>query len=148
MNNNQQKSLNAHIVEQLFITVALLKKSGDTRIFKKFGLTTGLFAPLTMIAIGENSSTGLQKYIEGTPANITQKIKQLEKKGIITRRLDENDKRRWIFEITEKGYDILAEVQPVYEEQIAELFEVYDDATKNDLLVVLKGLEERLREAT
>ena len=146
MNNNpKQKSLNAHIVEQLFITVALLKKSGDKRIFKEFGLTTSLFATLTKIAAGKNSSTELQKYIEGTPASITQKLKQLEGKGIITRRLDEDDKRRWIFEITEKGYRILAEIQPIYEAQVAALFEKYDDTTKSGFLAVIKELEEKLR---
>ncbi len=141
----EQKSLNIHIVEQLFTTVALLKKSGDDRVFKKFGLTTSLFATLTKIAAGNNSSTKLQKYIDGTPASITQKLKQLEKKGIITRRLNKDDKRRWIFEITEKGYQTLEEIQPIYEAQVAALFEGYEDTTKNNFLAVLKGLEERLR---
>ncbi len=144
-NNPEQKSLNAHIIEQLFVTVTLLKKSGDKRIFKKFGLTTSLFAVLTEIFNGNSSSTELQKYIEGTPASIAQKLKQLEGKGIIARRLDENDKRRWIFEITEKGYHVLSKIQPVYKSQLAALFEGYDDATKSDFLVILKELEERLR---
>jgi MarR family 2-MHQ and catechol resistance regulon transcriptional repressor len=143
--NATKDLLNIQIIEQLYITTTLLKKRGDRDIFKAFGLTTSLFAILTKISAGKNSSSELQAYIEGTPASIAQKLRQLEEKGIITRRLDENDKRRWIFEITEKGQRILAEIQPVYETQLERLFDGYNQSTKSEILGILEELGTRLK---
>ena len=142
---NQQDSLNIQVVEQLFLTTALLKKSGDNRIFKKFDLTTNLYAVLAKIAAGKNSSSILQEYVEGTPASITQKLNQLENKGIIERKLDKADKRRWVFEITKKGRQILEELRPVYNEQLTTLFDGHNKTQKNQFLEVLKELEAKLR---
>ena len=144
-NNKDNPPLNTQIAERLYVVSTLLKKSGDQRIFKKFGITTSLFAILTKIAEGKNTGVALQKYIEGTPASITQKLGQLEDRGIVARRLDEVDKRKWIFEITEVGSQILSEVYPVYEAQLAELFAGHDESTKGDFLAMLLELEERLR---
>ena len=140
-----QDSLNIQVVEQLFLTTALLKKSGDNRIFKKFDLTTNLYAVLAKIAAGKNSSSMLQEYVEGSPASITQKLNQLENKGIIERKLDKQDKRRWVFEITKKGQQILEELRPVYNEQLAALFDGYKKNQKDQFLEMLKELESRLR---
>jgi DNA-binding MarR family transcriptional regulator len=142
----QPESIDIQIVEQLFTTTALHRKSGDNFIFKKFGLTTSLYAILTKIAAGINSSSDLQIYIEGTPASITQKLNQLEKKGIITRHLDEQDKRRWNFKITPQGEQILESIYPVYEGQLQLLFQDYDRVAMTDFLEMLKQLEVRLRE--
>lgn len=144
-NGRDSESLDIRIVERLYVVTALLKKNGDQRIFKKFGITTSLFAILTKIADGKNTGSELQKYIEGTPASITQKLSQLEEREIVARRLDETDKRKWIFEITEEGNRILSEIYPVYAAQLAELFARHDESMKGDLLRVLLELEERLR---
>ncbi len=141
----KQESLNIQVVEQLFLTTALLKKSGDNRIFKKFDLTTNLYAVLVKIAAGKNSGSMLQEYVEGTPASITQKLNQLEKKGIIERKLDKHDKRRWVFDITKKGHRILDEIRPVYDEQLASLFQGFNKTQKSQFLKTLKELEGRLR---
>jgi DNA-binding MarR family transcriptional regulator len=144
-NDRDSASLNIQVIERLYVVTALLKKKGDQKIFKKFGITTSLFAILTKIATGKTTGTELQKYIEGTPASITQKLGQLEERGIIARRLDEADKRKWIFEITDEGNRILSEIYPIYEAQLAELFANYDESTKDDFLATLLELEERLR---
>lgn len=137
--------MNIQIVERLYVVTTLLKKSGDQRIFGKFGVTTSLFAILTKIADGKNTGIELQKYIEGTPASITQKLGQLEERGIIVRHLDVTDKRKWIFEITETGNQILSEIAPVYEAQLVELFATSDESAKGDFLAMLRELEDRLR---
>jgi DNA-binding MarR family transcriptional regulator len=142
---DKNEALNIQIVERFYIVAALLKKSGDRRIFSKFGITTSLFAILTKIAEGKNTGVELQKVIEGTPASITQKLGQLEERGIIARRLDETDKRKWIFELTTAGERALSEIAPVYEAQIGELLAVYDELTKRNLLAMLVEMEERLR---
>lgn len=141
----KQESLNIQVVEQLFLSTTLLKKSGDKRIFKKFDLTTNLYAVLAKIAAGKNSSSILQEFVEGTPASITQKLNQLENKGIIGRKLDKQDKRRWVFEITKKGQQILDKIRPVYNEQLAALFEGYNETQKSRFFEMLKELEGRLR---
>jgi MarR family 2-MHQ and catechol resistance regulon transcriptional repressor len=137
--------LNFQLVEQLYITATLLKKSGDRRIFGQFGLTTSLFAILTKIASGKDTSSELQEYIEGTPASITQKLRQLEKRGFITRRSDEADRRRWFFEITDHGWQVLARLQGVYQAQLAELFAGLDQKSKQNLLDALAELGTRLK---
>jgi MarR family transcriptional regulator, 2-MHQ and catechol-resistance regulon repressor len=139
-----QASLDIQIIEQLTITTARLKKAGDSRIFKKFSLTTALFAILTKIAAGKTTIPEMQELIEGTPASLTQKLKQLEDREIIIRRLDESDKRRWIFDISDKGQRILAELHPAYAAQIRELLEPFSEKEKNAFLDVLRELENRL----
>ncbi|MCP4130871.1 MAG: MarR family transcriptional regulator [bacterium] len=141
----KKESINIEIIENLFTVSALLKKSGDTKIFKEFGLTTSLYAILAKIAAGKKTSSEIQKYIDGTPASITQKLKQLEEKNIISRRLNENDKRIWIFELTPAGKKILEKLYPIYEEKILGLFNEYDKATKSGFVKILKELEEKLR---
>ena len=108
-------------------------------------MTTNLYAVLAKIAAGKNSSSILQEYVEGTPASITQKLNQLENKGIIERKLDQQDKRRWVFIITKKGQQILNEIHPVYSEQLAALFAGYNEDQKSQFLEILKELEGRLR---
>jgi DNA-binding MarR family transcriptional regulator len=137
--------LNAQIVEQLYVTATLLKKNGDRRIFSQVGLTTSLFAMLTKIAAGKNTGSELNDYVEGTPASITQKLRQLEERGFLTRRSDETDRRRWFFEITTHGQRVLAKLQGSYQAQLAELFVGLDEASKQVLLEALAELEKRLR---
>jgi DNA-binding MarR family transcriptional regulator len=137
--------LNAQIVEQLYVTATLLKKNGDRRIFSQVGLTTSLFAMLTKIAAGKTTGSELNDYVEGTPASITQKLRQLEERGFLTRRSDETDRRRWFFEITTHGQRVLAKLQGSYQAQLAELFVGLDEASKQVLLEALAELEKRLR---
>ncbi len=144
-NRPARDQLNFQVVEQLYITSTLLKKSGDKRIFSQFGLTTSLFAILTKIAAGKDTGSELQAYIEGTPASITQKLRQLEKRGFITRRSDETDRRRWFFEITDHGRRMLAQTQVVYQAQLGELFAGLSQAARQNLLETLAELEKRMR---
>ena len=137
--------LNAQIVEQLYVTATLLKKNGDRRIFSQVGLTTSLFAMLTKIAAGKTTGSELNDYVEGTPASITQKLRQLEERGFLTRRSDETDRRRWFFEITTHAQRVLAKLQGSYQAQLAELFVGLDEASKQVLLEDLAELEKRLR---
>ena len=137
--------LNAQIVEQLYVTATLLKKNGDRRIFSQVGLTTSLFAMLTKIAAGKTTGSELNDYVEGTPASITQKLRQLEERGFLTRRSDETDRRRWFFEITTHGQRVLAKLQGSYQAHLAELFVGLDEASKQVLLEALAELEKRLR---
>jgi DNA-binding MarR family transcriptional regulator len=137
--------LNAQIVEQLYVTATLLKKNGDRRIFSQVGLTTSLFAMLTKIAAGKTTGSELNDYVEGTPASITQKLRQLEERGFLTRRSDETDRRRWFFEITTHAQRVLAKLQGSYQAQLAELFVGLDEASKQVLLEALAELEKRLR---
>jgi DNA-binding MarR family transcriptional regulator len=141
----KHKSKNIQMVEQIFIVTALLRKSGEKRIFRNFGLTTSLFTVLGKIASGKRTSTEIQEYVEGTPSSITQKIKQLEKRNLIVRQLDEKDNRRWIFELTEIGKQIITQIQPEYEEQLNKLFRNFDEDIKAEFLQFLREMEKKLR---
>ena len=56
-------------------------------------------------------------------ARIAIALNELEKKGFVTREIDENDRRRIIVRVTPKGKDFSEEQRQVFIDRTAEIFE-------------------------
>lgn len=100
---------------------------------------------LKLIYFGSSSIEELKKYIFETPASITQKLANLEKKGLIERTLDKEDKRKWIFNITQKGGEVYIATQELNNEVSSEIFKSISAIESDTLLRILMKLKDTLR---
>ena len=128
---------------QIFKVVAFLEKIGN-QIFSKCGLTVKTYSILVAISEGCSKSTELANRIQGSKANITQKTKVLEKKGLIYRELDQKDKRIWYFKLTKKGNEILDKILPDYEKAVEELYRPFSKKEMDETIKIFEILEYRL----
>ena len=82
-----------------YITDQILKKDGLTtkQLLLLIAISRGFSEPPSVSQVADILSTGHQ--------NIKQIANQLEKKGFIKLVRDENDRRKWIFTITNKNHE-------------------------------------------
>lgn len=72
-----------------------------------------------------------------TSGNITVVIKNLEKEGLVTKYVDQNDKRGIYIRITQAGMDIIENIFPKHLDNINEIFNILTDDEKSTLVNIL-----------
>lgn len=72
-----------------------------------------------------------------TSGNITVVIKNLEKEGLVTKYVDQNDKRGVYIRITQAGMDIIENIFPKHLDNINEIFNILTDDEKITLVNIL-----------
>lgn len=75
-----------------------------------------------------------------TRANISGLLRGLENCGMVYREMDTNDRRRILVHLTPKGIETLQKAWPIYEETIAERFQMLSSEEKKSLLSILRKL--------
>ena len=97
------------------MTALLLKRELNSAIkSKKIDLTTEQWAILNRL--NENSALTQKEVAKITfkdNANITRIVDKLEKKGLIERLADPNDRRAWKISITKEGKNIRNQIEPL-----------------------------------
>ncbi|WP_299121384.1 MarR family transcriptional regulator [uncultured Tenacibaculum sp.] len=97
------------------MTALLLKRELNSAIkSKKIDLTTEQWAILNRL--NENSALTQKEVAKITfkdNANITRIVDKLEKKGLIERLADPNDRRAWKISITKDGKNIRNQIEPL-----------------------------------
>lgn len=88
--------------------------------------------------IEQISQKELQQIMRVQPGSISELLTKMERAGFVEREKDENDKRRIIVKITDKGKEHLAEFQNEEEQQ--DLFAALDEAQKEQLKGLLRTL--------
>ena len=106
-----------------FVAPVLLKEDSE-----HFKLNSSQIKALMVIKkFGKKTSTDLSLYMDMPKGSLTTIIDSLEKKGLITRRRDENDRRKQIIDLTEAGdYFTDYKHNKCYEE-FQKLFEILCD---------------------
>lgn len=111
----------------------------SSRIFSQYDLTMGQFAVLEALYHKGDMTVGqVQEKILSTSGTIPLIVKNLEKRGYLTRRADPDDKRCCILHITEQGQELIARVYPENEKKIIELMEYWTPEEQEQLVVLLK----------
>lgn len=111
----------------------------SARIFSQYDLTMGQFAVLEALYHKGDMTVGqVQEKILSTSGTIPLIVKNLEKRGYLTRRADPDDKRCCILHITELGQELIARVYPENEKKIIELMEYWTPEEQEQLVVLLK----------
>ena len=117
-----------------------------SRLLQPYELTLGQFAVLEALYHKGDMTVGqVQEKILSSSGTIPLILKNLEKRGLILRKQDEEDKRRWILHLTEMGQQLIEEVYPKNEAMIIEQFQEYSEEEKEQFVTLLKKYGEKKR---
>lgn len=115
--------------------------SKTAKLVKAYGLSLGQFAVLeALYHKGEMTVGQVQKKILSSTGTMPVIIKNLEKRQFISHKEDENDKRKRLLYITDKGRDIISKVFPKNKEIIIEYFKNMEIDEKKEFLRLMKKL--------
>lgn len=118
------------------------------KVFKSHGLSTAQFAVLEVLYHkGELSIGEIIEKILISGGNITVVVTNLEKKGLLEQRPDEQDARRKRVQITKAGAELLEIVFQDHLDTLNQLLDYYEDIEKEELIYLLGQIKER-REKT
>eukprot|EP01156_Anaeramoeba_ignava_P006432 Anaeramoba_ignava/a348637_15.p2 GENE.a348637_15~~a348637_15.p2 ORF type:complete len:142 (+),score=9.26 a348637_15:8-433(+) len=110
-------------------------------IVNKYGISTSQFAVLEALYHKGDLSVGqVQEKVLSTSGTIAVVIKNLEKNNLIYRLQDDNDKRKYILKLSEKGFDLISEVYPENESMILNLMDRLSKEEQSNLLTYMKKL--------
>lgn len=115
--------------------------SKTIKLVKSYGLSIGQFAVLEVLYHkGEMTVGQVQKKILSSTGTMPVIIKNLEKRQLISHKEDENDKRKCLLYITDKGRDLISEVFPKNKELIIDYFKTMKTSEKKEFLRLIKSL--------
>lgn len=110
-----------------------------SKIHTRYGLTTPQFGVLEALYHKGDLSVGeVQKKILSSSGTIPVIIKNLEKEGLLEKKRDDLDKRKFILHLTDKGRDLIERVYPENEELIVAMMSVWTEEEKKLLLESMK----------
>ncbi len=100
----------------------------------QFGVIEALYhlGPLCQKDIGDK--------ILKTSGNITLVIDNLEKRKLVKRKKDSNDRRRMKVKLTESGYELIEKIFPDHSKIAHKVFSVLEPEEQNSLSLLLKKL--------
>ena len=92
--------------------------------FKQYGITPGQWNLLNQLdQAGALSQRKLAEQTKKEQATITRYLDTLERKGLIVRTRDANDRRAHVITITDEARKLLHQVEPIAEEASSKLVE-------------------------
>jgi MarR family 2-MHQ and catechol resistance regulon transcriptional repressor len=117
-------------------------RSKELICLQKHGLTMNQYQVLNVLYHKGNQNIGsITKLIMSTPGNITVVIKNLKRDKLITSIQDKSDKRASVLSITNSGKKILDGLFDNHENELAQNFEVMNDAELDTLFSLLRKLQ-------
>lgn len=116
--------------------------------FREAGLTPPQAFTLTCIRrLGDGITVGdVCRELKTPLSNTTNITIRLEKLGIITRRRDENDRRKVVLAVTDKGREAFKKADKIYDELNARIDENFTPEEKWNILAAFRMLDERVHE--
>ena len=93
---------------------------------------------------GRATATALAAYLRIQPQSLTRLLTDLERRQLITRRQDDEDRRQRLLEITETGKQVMMEEIGAQRLKLAETMAAELTATEQELLRLAAGLMDRL----
>jgi MarR family transcriptional regulator, 2-MHQ and catechol-resistance regulon repressor len=102
--------------------------------FRELGLTASQFGVLeALLHVGPLNQKSLAAKILKSTGNITMVIDNLEKRGLVKRTRDEQDRRHFSIGITRKGASLITAFFPKHVERIVEEMSVLSGAEQDTL---------------
>ena len=106
---------------------------------KAGGLTNSQFAVLEVLySKGDLKICEIIEKILTTSGNVTVVIKNLEKDGLVSKKIDPEDKRSMLISITDKGKKVMDEIFPKHVDNINKIFDILTIEEKLELKKILK----------
>lgn len=111
-------------------------------------LTKNQIKVLQLIHAGMKNQSDLSVITERNKSSLSRIIQSLERKGFVRKKVDKNDKRQQLVELTDKGREKLIEAVPVLETNFRKMEHGIDDSEleqlKSILSKILKNVEKEL----
>jgi MarR family 2-MHQ and catechol resistance regulon transcriptional repressor len=137
-NNREQKAL------RTYVKLMRAAESVTGRIHEhlsSIGLTLSQFAVIeALYHLGPLSQRKIGQKILRSSGNITMVIDNLEKNGLVRRKRDKADRRRFIVHLTDKGYKLIHNIFPPHARVIAREFGVLTAGEQDTLASLCKKL--------
>lgn len=118
-------------------------KRTQATIFKKFGLSFPQYNILRVLDAskgGKNKISAVGKIMLTPGANMTGLAKRLEQQGCILRKSDPNDERVTQLVITQKGKDLLKQIENKKDVVIDQVLEGLSKKTKKEYLEITRHI--------
>ena len=139
----------AHFKNEAVKSMVVMRKAFrtiDSKVsesFKEDGLTPTQFAVLDVLyAKGDLKIGELMSRMLATAGNMTVVIKNMEKKGWVTRTTCPKDKRAYLVGLTDKGREIIAHALPHHIARVEEVFSVLTEEEQEQLINLLKKFKD------
>ncbi|MDP8207785.1 MAG: MarR family transcriptional regulator [Candidatus Electryonea clarkiae] len=136
---NDRQALVFNVPQLAFIAGEFSGKVGDMMVFNRFDLTTSKYALLMELTGSEHppKMSDLKDRLFRSPSNLTQSVDSLEKRGLVRRVPSPTDRRAYLIEITEKGTELVKEVNDFLSKQVIDYLSEFDDDELASFAVLL-----------
>ncbi len=124
-----------------------LLSSMGSELFRQYGLTDAQFNVLMALKYKEGALTqvALGRRLVVTRASVTSVLDRLESKGLVCRKTVAGNRRIYHVELTASGEELITRIEPVYRQEIHEIFSVLGKDACKDLTSVLETIREQIR---
>ncbi|MCG8490984.1 MAG: MarR family transcriptional regulator [Sneathiellales bacterium] len=137
------------LIGRLLRLSALLSQEME-KLHRQYGLTAAGFDVLaTLLRSGPPHALSPNQLLETmmvTSGSMTNRVDQLIKKGLVSRRQQAADKRSFLVSLTPEGYDLINRVVTVHAENQARLTSVLSDTERDSLTKAAKIYLSRLQD--
>ena len=111
-------------------------------IAAEYDLTLSQFGVLeALYHVGDLTVGEVKEKILSSDGTIPVVVKNLEKRGLLFRKQDPQDKRKSILSLTEQGKKVISEAYPVNEKMIRDQMSVWTREEKKQLSVLLRKFQ-------
>ena len=121
----------SHLCNDILVSLRKITQAIDLHsrsLSRKYGLTGPQLIILQEISNNEQLSvTGLGRIVSLSQGTVTDILSRLEKKGFVTKRRSETDKRRSELFVTEKADKLLEQTPPPLQETFLESFATLEE---------------------
>lgn len=132
----KNSGVHTHVVfRQASRTISL--NSGNA--VKAAGLTPTQFGILDVLyCLGDKTVSQIKAKILGTSGNLTVVLKNMERDGLIKRQTSQDDKRSYLFSITDQGRRVFEAVLPQHRAELENLYSIFSQEERQTLIALLK----------
>ncbi|MBK0326123.1 MarR family transcriptional regulator [Rhodobacteraceae bacterium F11138] len=131
--------LETHFPYQLAVVAEAFSRNLTQVYGRDFGLGREEWRLLLLLADEDAvTSPELARRTTLDKVQVTRASQRLEEKGLITRKVDDNDRRLRIYRCTRKGRALFAKVQPAVEKRAKRIL---DEMAPTDVDALVQGLE-------
>jgi MarR family 2-MHQ and catechol resistance regulon transcriptional repressor len=133
----------------VYYTASCLKKQAG-EFFRRFSLTDVQFN-LMMLLCHQSSARGglsqarLSKMMLVNRANITSLVDRMEKSGLVVRTATPKDRRYNVVKLTARGRKLLAQVEPLYANEVKKTIAALGEAEQKRLITMLEKIRNGIK---
>jgi DNA-binding MarR family transcriptional regulator len=143
---NEQEKLNLKLLIALARGVQSMRKQ-ELITIREGNLTLAQFGVLEYVYHrGDARIKDIIQRMLATGGNMTVVVDNLEKMGLIFRYPDPNDKRARLIALTDRGKTLMETVFPRHVKHMSEVFSVFDDEEKRQLIYLMRKLTTKDRQ--